>query len=109
MSKVIKQMQMDSLRRTFEGVRDMVVLTVKGLNSLGEYTLRANLRKKKIRLQMVKNSLTRRVFAEMGMDFGDDSPYWKDTTVVAWGASSAAELARSIDGELKDKKKANLY
>jgi len=109
MSKLMKQMEMEDLRTTFSGVRDMVLLSVKGLNSLGEYTLRANLRKKKIRFQMVKNSLTRRVFAEMGMDFGADSPFWKDTTILAWGANSAAELARAIAGELNDKKKANLY
>jgi len=70
MSKVIKQMEMEDLRHTFNGVRDLVVLSIKGLNSLGEYSLRANLRKKKIRLKMVKNTLTRKVFAEMGMDFG---------------------------------------
>jgi len=109
MSKAVKQMQMEIVRRTFRDVRDMVVLNVKGLNAQGEYTLRANLRKKKIRLHMVKNSLTRHVFSELGMDFGADSPYWKDTTVLAWGANSAAELARAIDGELRDKKKANLY
>jgi len=109
MSKVIKQMDMDALKRTFQDVRDLVVLSVKGLNSLGEYTLRANLRKKKIRLQMVKNSLTRKVFSEIGMDFGADSPFWVNTTILAWGANSVAELSRAIDGELKDKKRANLY
>jgi len=109
MSKAIKQMEMDDLRRAFAGVRDMVVLSVKGLNSLGEYTLRASLRKKKIRLKMVKNSLTRRVFAEMGMNFPDDAPIWKLNTVVAWGANSIAELSRAIDTELRDVKKANLY
>jgi len=109
MSKLMKQMEMEDLRTTFNGVRDMVLLSVKGLNSLGEYTLRAQMRKKKIRLKMVKNSLTRRVFAEMGMDFAADSPFWVQNTVVAWGANSVAELSRAIDTELKDAKKANLY
>jgi len=109
MSKALKQMEMADLRGTFTGVRDLVLLSVKGLNSLGEYTLRASLREKKIRLKMVKNSLTRRVFAEMGMEFGEDSPFWKQNTVVAWGANSAAELAREVHGELTDAKKANLY
>src|SRR4051812_22208272 len=104
MSKLMKQMEMEDLRTTFNGVRDMVLLSVKGLNSLGEYTLRAQMRKKKIRLKMVKNSLTRRVFAEMGMDFAADSPFWVQNTVVAWGANSVAELSRAIDTELKDAK-----
>ena len=39
MSKVIKQMEMDDLRRTFDGVRDLVVLTSNKLTAQGEYTL----------------------------------------------------------------------
>ena len=62
MSKFIKQMEMNALRETFQDVRDLVVLSVKGLNCHAEHTLRSTLRKKKIRLKQVKNSLTRRVF-----------------------------------------------
>ena len=32
MSKVIKQMQMDAIRQTFDGVRDMVVLSIQKLD-----------------------------------------------------------------------------
>jgi len=109
MSKEIKQMEMATLTNTFKDVRDLVVLHVKGLNSLGEYTLRASLRKKKIRLQMVKNTLTRRVFAELGMNIDAKSPYWQDTTVLAWGASSIAELSRAVESELKNPKMTALY
>jgi ribosomal protein L10 len=109
MSKVIKQMQMDAIKTTFDGVRDMVVLSIKGLNSLADGQFRTALRKKKIRLQVVKNSYTRRVFKEMGLNLPDDSPVWKGTTVLAWGASSVSELSRTIETELKDIKKAAQY
>jgi len=109
MSKAIKQMEMASLTNTFKDVRDLVVLHVKGLNSLGDYNLRATLRKKKIRLQVVKNSLTRRVFTELGITVDANSPVWKDTTVLAWGANSIAELSRTIESELKNPKTAKLY
>ncbi len=109
MSKVIKQMQMDALKTTFGEVRDLVVLSVKGLTCLADGQLRASLRKKKIRLQVVKNSYTRRVFKELGLNLPDDSPVWKGTTVFAWGASSVSELSRSIETELKDLKKAAQY
>ena len=109
MSKVIKQMQMDAIKTTFEGVRDMVILSVKGLNSLADGQFRTALRKKKIRLQVVKNSHTRRVFKEMGLNLPDDSPIWKGTIVLAWGASSVSELSRTIETELKDIKKAAQY
>ena len=58
---------------------------------------------------MVKNSLTRKVFREMNINVADDSPYWQGPTLLAWGASSVAELSREIDSELKDAKKGPLY
>lgn len=109
MSKFIKQMEMDALKGAFDGVRDVVVLSVKGLPAQAEYNLRASLRKKKIRMQVVKNSLTRRVFKDIGLNVADDSPYWLGPTMMAWGAGSVAELSRSIEAELKNPKTAPQY
>jgi ribosomal protein L10 len=109
MSKVIKQMQMDALKDTFREVRDMVVLSIKGLSAQADNGLRTALSKKKVRLKHVKNSFTRRVFNELGLKVPDDSPYWAGTTVLAWGPESIAELSRSIDGELTAPKTAALY
>jgi large subunit ribosomal protein L10 len=109
MSKVIKQIEMDALRETFQGVRDLVVLNVQGLSCQADHTLRSALRKKKIRLKVVKNSLTRRVFGELGMNVGPESPYWSGQTTLAWGAGSIAELSRELEAELKQPKTAPLY
>jgi large subunit ribosomal protein L10 len=109
MSKVIKQMEMNDLRRTFDGVRDLVVLTTSKLSAQGEYTFRAALRKKGVRLKVVKNSLARRVFKEMNLSIPDDSPYWQKQTMLAWGANSIAELSKEVDAELKNPKAAGLY
>ena len=109
MSKIIKQMEMDALKRDFQGVRDVVVLSTKGLTCLGDSTFRANLRKKKIRVKVVKNSLTRKVFGEIGLNVGDSSPYWTGPTTMVWGAGSIAELSQAVDGELKTPKISALY
>jgi len=109
MSKIIKAMEMEDLRRTFQDVRDLVVLTTHQLDSLGEYTLRANLRKKKIRLKTVKNSLCRKVFKDLNINIPDDSPFWSKQSVIAWGSNSIAELSREIEGELRNPKNAGLY
>src|SRR5258708_23623521 len=101
MSKVIKRMQMEALAGIFQDVRDLVVLSIKGLTAQADNHLRAALRKKKIRLQMVKNTFTRRVFGELGLNIPADSPYWTGTTVLAWGAGSVSELSRAIDTELR--------
>ena len=57
MAKHIKKMQMDSLRHTFGGVKDLVFLTGPGLDSQTDNRMRFEVRKKDIRLQVVKNSL----------------------------------------------------
>src|SRR5579862_4427253 len=94
MSKVIKQMEMDALKKTFGEVRDLVVLSVKGLDNAGENNLRTVLSKKKVRLKVVKNSLTRKVFGELGFGVPDDSPYWTGPTMLAWApGASIAEVS----------------
>jgi large subunit ribosomal protein L10 len=103
MSKVIKQMQMDALKGTFQDVRDMVVLSVRGLNSQVDNQLRLNLRKKKIYLHVVKNSLARRVFEELGMK--PPAPYWEGPTTLAWGGSSLADLSKEIETLAKKNEK----
>jgi ribosomal protein L10 len=60
---------------------------------------------------MVKNSLARRVFDELGIKVAADSPYWVGTTWIAWGPESVAELSKELDrqvlrnAQLKDKVK----
>jgi ribosomal protein L10 len=102
MSKQIKQMEMDALKQTFGGVRDLVVLSIQGLTSQADNQLRLTLRKKRIRLHQVKNSLTRRVLDELGMKVVG---YWEGPTTLAWGAGSLAELSRELDTLLKKNEK----
>jgi large subunit ribosomal protein L10 len=109
MSKAIKQMQMDALKETFGGVQDFVVLSISGLTAMQDNALRHALRKKKIRLLQVKNSLARIALDEAGVKIGKESPYWAGTTTFAWGGGSIAELARGIDEQLKNPKTAPVY
>jgi large subunit ribosomal protein L10 len=102
MSKQIKQMEMDALGKTFQGVRDLVALSVTGLDSRADNQLRLNLRKKNIRLQVVKNSLMRRVLGEMGITA---EKFWEGPTTLAWGAGSLAELSRELDEVRKKNEK----
>jgi ribosomal protein L10 len=102
MSKQIKQMQMDVLKTTFKDVRDLVLLTLSGVDALGENQLRLGLRKKSIRLHQVKNSLARRVFNELGIRTKSE---WSGPTTLAWGADSIAELSKEIEGLAKKNKK----
>jgi len=87
-------------------LRDMVMLSMSGVDCHAENQMRLTLRKKNIRLLMVKNSLCRRVFDDLGLP--TKTP-WEGPTVLAWGAGSIAELSRSIDEQLKNPKTAPVY
>jgi large subunit ribosomal protein L10 len=98
MSKQIKQMQMDALSQTFKEVRDLVALSLVGINCTLDNQLRLTLRKKDIHLQVVKNSLARKVFDDLGVKI---DKVWEGPTTLAWGGTSLAELSRELDTLLK--------
>jgi large subunit ribosomal protein L10 len=98
MSKQVKEMQMGVMKNAFEKVRDFVVLNAGGVPAVSENQLRLTLRKQQVSLMMVKNSLARRVFGELGMKF---DKVWEGPTVLAWGKDSIAELSKTLDEHLK--------
>ena len=100
MSKAVKQMEYTALEQTFSGVRDMVLLSPAKVDSTMDYNFRKQLREKKVRVQMVKNSLVRRVFEANGVKL--DDKVWAGTTLVAWGADSIKDLSKAVDGLIKD-------
>lgn len=104
MSKLIKQMQMDALKKTFGEVRDMVFLSYSGIPATTENQMRLALRKKNIRLHMVKNSLANRVLKDMGFA-GDFALILQGPTIVAWGSSSIADLSKELDVWIKKNNK----
>jgi large subunit ribosomal protein L10 len=94
MSKYVKDLQMQALRKMFDGVEDVVVADVIGLDSKQSYDLRVALRKKNIKVQVVQNSLARKVFLDMGLpDMGD---ILVGSSAVFWGGDGIIELAREI-------------
>lgn len=97
-AKDIKRMQMDAMKENFKGVRDFVVLSVSGLTCIDDNKHRLSLRKKGIRLQMVKNSLARRVFSEMGIEVDG---IWTQSTTLAWGGTSIAGLSKELETAFK--------
>jgi large subunit ribosomal protein L10 len=99
MSKAIKQLQMDALKKTFSGVRDLVLVSVSGLPSTAENQMRLALRKKNIRMHTVKNSLATRVFKDLGLS--GLAEHLTGPTTVAWGSSSVADLSKEIDAVAK--------
>jgi large subunit ribosomal protein L10 len=103
MSKYVKEMMMDQLRSDLDGSRSLLIVDLKGLDANAEHDLRRDLRKKSIRLRVLKNSLARRVFSEMGME--GLSPFLEGPSAIAWGGEGIAELAKEISSQVKKLKK----
>ena len=101
MSKKIKDLELNALRKTFQGVKDYVVLEPLKVDSATEYEFRKKLREKKCKAQLVKNSFAKKVFTENGIAVDA----WAGPTLLVWGAGSIKELGTTVDTLLKDLKK----
>lgn len=103
MSKYVKELMMDQLRSELNGSTSLLILDLKGLNAVSEFQLRRDLRKKKIKLRALKNTLARRIFSEMGI--GGLSKFLEGPSVAVWGGAGVAELAKEISAQVKILKK----
>src|SRR5579885_1714394 len=103
MSKYVKELMMDQIKADLNGTRSVLILDLKDLDAVGEFQLRRDLRKKSIRLRILKNSLARRAFTELGME--GLSKYLEGPSAMAWGGDGIAELAKEISNQVKNLKK----
>jgi large subunit ribosomal protein L10 len=95
MSKVIKDMLVDDLKRRLDGVGDVIVVSLGTLDAQKTTALRQALRKKRIELQLVKNSLARRAMADTPL-----APAMEDAAgmlAIAWGGEDVVDLAKELD------------
>lgn len=97
MSKKIKEFELNDLRKTFQGVRDFVLLEPLKLDATADYALRKGLRDKKIRVKLVKNTFVKKVFDENGIKVETGS----GPTLLCWGADSAKALGTAVADMLK--------
>src|SRR5262249_45178801 len=103
MSKYVKELMMDQLRSDLGESSSLLIIDFKGLDAISEHQLRRDLRKKKIKVRALKNSLASRVFVSMGI--GGLSKYLEGPSVAVWGGDGVAELAKEISSQVKKLKK----
>lgn len=102
MSKKIKALELDTLRKAFGTAKDYIVIEPIKVDAATDFQFRKTLRAKKIRVQMVKNSYAKKIFNENGINTGD---VWSSTTLLCWGGANIKELSNSVDTAIKDAKK----
>jgi len=95
MSKLVKDMLVDDLKRRLQGVNEVMVVSLGTLDGQKTTQLRQTLRKKRIQLQLVKNSLARRATLDTPL-----APAFETTEgmlAIAWGGEDVVDLAKELD------------
>jgi ribosomal protein L10 len=95
MSKAIKDMLVDDLKGRLTGVGDVIVVSLGKLDAQKTTQLRQALRKKRISLQLVKNSLARR--AMEGTPLAPAFARAEGMLAIAWGGEDVVDLAKELD------------
>jgi ribosomal protein L10 len=94
MSKAVKNLIIDDLRSRLRDVNDCLLVNVIGLNSEKSSKLRAELRKRNIHLQVIKNSMARR--ATEGTPIAAAFEGLEGTLAVVWGSEDVVSLAKEV-------------
>ena len=95
MSKAVKQMLVEDLKRRLGGVGDVIVVSLGKLDAQKTTQLRKTLRQKRISLQLVKNSLARRATLGTPLEPALDSA--DGMLAIAWGGEDVVDLAKELD------------
>jgi len=101
MSKYVKNLLTDEVKRRWEGVENALLVTVAGLDAVKNSQLRQKLRGKNISLLMIKNSIARR--ASEGTPLAAAFEEMEGSLAVVWGGEDIVSLAKEIAALAGDK------
>jgi large subunit ribosomal protein L10 len=102
MSKYLKDLITDELKKRLEGVSDLLLVDVVGMEANANVELRQKLRQKDMHLLVVKNSLARR--ATEGTALAPAFEGSAGTLAVVWGGSDVVSLAKEVTRLAGEKK-----
>ncbi len=104
MSKYVKNLICDDLRRRWQGVTDILLVSVAGMDTDKTYKLLKQMRAEKINLLVVKNSLARR--AVEGTPLAPAFESAEGSLAVMWGGTDIVSLAKLATKLAEDKQMA---
>ena len=102
MSKIVKDLITDELKKRLDGVNDLLLVDVIGMENNQNVLLRKQLREQNVQLMVVKNSLARR--ATEGTTLSPAFEGIEGTCAVAWGSEDIVSLAKAVT-KLSDQEK----
>lgn len=101
MSKLVKNLQIDDVKKKLTGVNDALLVSIMGMDAIKNQSLRAKLRSKNIQLVVVKNSLARR--AVEGTPLAAAFEQAEGSLAVVWGGTDIVALAKEVTALADDK------
>jgi large subunit ribosomal protein L10 len=101
MSKYVKDLVTSHLKGRWDGVQDLLLVNIAGLDANRNAALRRELRGKNIQLMVIKNSLARR--ATEGTALAPAFEGATGTLAAIWGASDIVALAKEVTRVAADK------
>jgi large subunit ribosomal protein L10 len=100
MSKTVKNVLMGDYKTRLGETSDAMIISIRGMSGKDNTKLRTGLRKKKIKVQVVRNALAKQTFKGTALEplLGLlDGP-----SALAFGGGSVVEVAREIVAMIKD-------
>jgi large subunit ribosomal protein L10 len=94
MSKKVKGLVEKELQSRFEGMKECIVVSLRGVDGTENNILRGDLLGKNINVTVVKNSLARRAFASLGMEGMKE--LLMGPCAIAYGGDSVVDVAKEI-------------
>ncbi len=102
MSKYVKNLVADDIKQRLQSVNDALLVNMIGMDSSATYSLRKELRSKKISILVVKNSMAARATAGTPLARLFDGV--GGSAAICWGSEDIVALAKSITTILKSEK-----
>jgi large subunit ribosomal protein L10 len=100
MSKTVKSMIMRDYKARAGDAKDAMLISIRGMKAIDTTKLRTNLRKSKVKVTVIRNSLARKQFAGTALEKLESLLTGPSALVVS--ETSVVDAARSIVGMLKD-------
>lgn len=100
MSKPVKELIRNEMVTRFQGITSLAVVGFTGLDAIATHTVRGKLLEKDIRMTVVKNSIARQAFKQMGLEGAGD--LLEGPCAVAYGADSVVTVVRTLMDVAKD-------
>jgi large subunit ribosomal protein L10 len=100
MSKTVKNVIMSDYKGRVGATSDAMIISIRGMSGKDNTKLRMGLRKKKIKVQVMRNALAKQTFKGTALE--PLMGLLEGPTALAYGGNSVVEVAREIVALIKD-------